>query len=152
MPKPAAAMDEPARPAAVVAAEIREDIAVLGPAMTQGDSELERLRQEVDAALTGGDAGGRLHEYPYKVQLVGAGVDRVPVRTIEARGFQTRYTRTLYDASRALAELLRLGRKGAPAEVTARRAAFAASSDRLRELETDWKRFVAQHTDQPQHP
>jgi hypothetical protein len=130
----------------VARAEVRGDIEALGPVVQQSNADFERLRGEVDAALAqGGEGPGKLHEYPYKVQLLGAAVDHVPVRSLEVRVFQTRYIRIMYDASRNLAELVRGGARGRPpsgAGEPPQKVAFDKTSDALKAFAADWEAFV----------
>lgn len=139
---PPPALAPPAPPVPAVD-EVRTDIVALGPVIAQSTGDFDRLRADVTSALAGGAAGlTKLHDYPYKVQLLGAAVDHVPVRSLEARTFQTRYTRILYDASRQLADLLRIARKGAQApEVVARKASFDKTSETLQGFGHDWTAF-----------
>jgi hypothetical protein len=131
-PKPA----ESAAPAAAQeSAEIKGDIVALTPKFGEDIAAFAKLKTEIAAA---GAAAGR--DYPYKVQLVGADIDHVPVRSVIARQFQTRFVRILYDASRELGEIGR-GR-GDP---SAHRAAFEKTSELLTQFQTDWKTFAKKY-------
>ena len=125
-PKPQSATEE--------AAEIKGDIAALSQKFTENIAAFEKLKTEIAGA------GSALRDYPYKVQLVGTDLDHVPVRSIAARQFQTRFVRILYDASRELAEVAR-GRAGADTH----RAAFEKTSETLKQFEADWSAFAKKY-------
>ena len=115
------------------AAEVKADIASLSQKFTEDIAAFEKLKTEIAAAQA-------LRDYPYKVQLVGTDVDHVPVRSIAARQFQTRFVRILYDAARELAEVAK-GRSGADTH----RAAFEKTSDTLKQFEADWTAFAKKY-------
>jgi hypothetical protein len=126
--------------------EIKGDILALGPAITQAQADFTKLESEIDAAAkSGAGALTRLHDYPYKVQLTGAAVDHVPLRTVEARVFQTRFTRILYDASRYCAELVHPNRRAAAVDLAARRQAFDATREALQQFTADWEAFAKKY-------
>jgi hypothetical protein len=138
VPPPPQAPPKPAEPPAISAsqeaAEVKADIAALSQKFTENIAAFEKLKTEIAAA------GSALRDYPYKVQLVGTDIDHVPVRSIAARQFQTRFVRILYDASRELAEVAR-GRTGADTH----RAAFEKTSETLKQFEADWTAFAKKY-------
>lgn len=115
------------------AAEVKADIASLSQKFTENIAAFEKLKTEIAGAQA-------LRDYPYKVQLVGTDIDHVPVRSIAARQFQTRFVRILYDAARELAEVAK-GRSGADTH----RAAFEKTSDTLKQFEADWTAFAKKY-------
>ena len=133
-PAQAPAQPEPKPPSPTEeAAEVKSDIATLSQKFTEDIAAFEKLKSEIAGAQA-------LRDYPYKVQLVGTDVDHVPVRSVAARQFQTRFVRILYDAARELAEVAR-GRTG----VETHRAAFEKTSDALKQFESDWTAFAKKY-------
>ena len=131
--QPAKPAEAPPQSATEEAAEIKSDIGALSQKFTENIAAFEKLKTEVAGVQA-------LRDYPYKVQLVGTDIDHVPVKSIAARQFQTRFVRILYDASRELAEVAR-GRTGAEVH----RAAFEKTSDSLKQFETDWTAFAKKY-------
>jgi hypothetical protein len=130
-PKPA---ETPAITPSQEAAEIKGDVAVLTPKFGEDIAAFEKLKTEIAAA------GNAVRDYPYKVQLVGTDIDHVPVRSVAARQYQTRFVRILYDAARELAEVGK-GR----GDTSSHRAAFEKTSEMLKQFQSDWSNFAKKY-------
>jgi type IV secretory pathway VirB10-like protein len=130
-PKP---VEAPAITPTQEAAEIKGDVIALSPKFDEDIAAFEKLKTEIAAA------GSAVRDYPYKVQLVGTDIDHVPVRSVAARQYQTRFVRILYDASRELAEVGR-GR----GDTSSHKAAFEKTSESLKQFQTEWASFAKKY-------